>query len=406
MNELMNKYAEIILKVGVNIDEGQPLLITSPIECSDFVKILIEKAYKLGASRVEVDWFDNDIIKLKYNYEKINNFKSIENYIIEKNKNQINKNYAFLKISATDSKAMEGVDQEKIIAWQKTVNEFLKFKTDATMNDRVSWCVVPVPTLKWAKEIFPKSQDPIKELWETIFTLTRTTEKESIIAWQEHIWKLKKYATYLNEQKFEYLTFKNSLGTDLKVGLVKNYLFLAAESVNNTTGRKFTANIPTEEVFSMPDCNNVEGIVFSSKPLNYNGQLIDEFWLEFKKGEVVDFDAKIGKEALTSLLSVDEGAKKIGEVALVGYNTPISMSNILFYSTLLDENASCHLALGKAYPTCVENGENKTEDQLKLLGSNESAIHVDFMFGTEDLAVHGLKEDITIEILKNGNFCI
>ena len=399
---MKRKYANLIINKGINLQKGQPLLITAPIEVNDFVKIVVEEAYLAGAKTVEINWIDPEITKLKYKFEPIENFKEIKKYVIDKNKDQILENYAFLKISALSSDALKGIDVDKLQMFNQTMNEHLKFKDDAIMNDELSWCVVSVPTKKWAEEVLPDSKTPVDDLWKLIFELTHCNEESVIEYWDQHINKLERIAKKLNEYNLKKLIFTNKKGTNLEVGLIAGYQFIAAESVNKKLNNKFIANIPSEEVFSAPDNKKINGKVYNTKPLNYQGNLIDNFWLEFKDGEVINYDAKIGKEILKTIIETDAGAKSLGEVALVSNSSRINKTNILFYNTLYDENASCHIALGKAYPTCVNEKINSNYENL-----NDSSVHVDFMFGSDDLNVIGTDENNQeIHIMKNGEFII
>lgn len=405
MKKQIKKYAKLILDLGLSIQNGDKLAISCPIELREFAYIIVQQAYELGANKVIVDWNDPNLTNLKYQYEPLENFKDIPSYVIEKSELQVDENWLLLSISGLSSKELKNLDKEKLTYWQKTTHNKLKKKDDAIMTDNISWCIAAAPTRMWAEEIFGEIENATDLLWEKILYVTRCNYDNPTMEWKNHIEKLQKYAQWLNDLQLESLHFTNNLGTNLIVPLVKNYNFLAAKSINQKTNREFIANIPTEEVFTMPNALAVEGIVYNSKPLNYNGTIIDDFFLEFKNGEVINYKAKIGNDALEQLLNVDQGAKRLGEVALVSYNTPISLLNILFYNTLFDENASCHLALGKAYLTTLTDFEKYSKEELKQLGYNESAIHVDFMFGTEDLNIIGKTYDgKEIEIFKNGNF--
>ena len=399
---MKQKYAKLIIKKGLNLQKGQPLLITAPIEVNEFVKLVVEEAYKVGAKTVEINWIDPEITKLKYKYEPIENFKEIQKYIIDKNKDQVTQNYAFLKISALSSDALKGIDVNKLQVFNQTMNENLKFKDDALMNDELSWCVVSVPTKKWAKEVLPNSENPVEDLWQLILNLTYCDQEDPEKFWDEHIKKLEQIANKLNNYNLDKLIFKNKKGTNLEVGLIDGYKFIAAESINKKLNNHFIANIPSEEVFSAPNKSKINGIVYNTKPLNYQGNLIDDFYLEFKNGQVVNYEAKIGKKILKSIIESDLGSKSLGEVALVNNSSRINKTDLLFYNTLYDENASCHIALGKGYPTCVDEKINPSFKNL-----NDSSVHVDFMFGSDDLKVFGIdKNNQEIKIMENGEFII
>ena len=275
------------------------------------------------------------------------------------------------------------------------------------MADKNSWCVVGAPTVAWAKVVFPllSETEAVNKLWELIFYTSRIGEGDSVKGWEEHINELSCRAKYLNEKQFKYLKYTSDKGTNLRIELPQNHVWNAAGSGFNSKGVSFTANMPTEEVFTLPHKDGINGIVYSTKALNYNGNIIDEFKLEFKNGKVVSYNAEKGYDVLKSLLETDEGALSLGEVALVPFDSPISNTNTMFFETLYDENASCHLALGKAYPTCLKDGEKMTEEELKDKGANDSLVHVDFMVGDETLNIVGITDSGNeIPVFTNGNW--
>jgi len=402
--ENIKKYAKLIVTKALNVQPDQPVHITAPIESNYFVRYLVDEIYKVSTGGIMIDWMDDYITRAKFVNEPINNFQTTPQYAVEKVKEVVDNNYARLYISATDPDSLVGIDPTKLLEDQKTKSRDLVKLVKATMSDHVSWSIVSIPTLKWAEKVFPESLAPMNDLWDAILTATRCDTPDPVATWDKHVTKLKGYAKSLNDHEFDKLVFKNKLGTNIEIGLPVGHIWMAAESQNQVRKNTFIANMPTEEVFTMPHREQLNGRVYASKPLKYQGALIDGFWLEFKNGKLVDFDAKVNKETLAELVNVDEGAKMAGEIALVSHNTPISLSNVLFYNTLFDENASCHIALGKAYPTCISDSEGKTVEELKLRGVNDSAIHVDFMFGTSDLSVIGIKDGIEVIIFDNGNF--
>lgn len=406
MNENINKYAELIINLGINIKKDDYLIIKSPTECDYFIEKLVEQAYVRGAKKVIVDFHFDTIKRHQFLNEEIENFEVLDDYIVSKNNYLVEKNFKFISISAPDPMALQGVDPAKVSAFTSAVNRQCRNMVMQTMNDISSWCVVSVPTKKWAEILYPDSSDAVDLLWTQILKATRCDLENPIFEWEKHIEKLKEVSKFLNDSAFDSLHFTNSIGTDINIGLPKNHIFMAAESTNSSKGHKFIANMPTEEVFSMPHKDKVDGRVYSSKPLNYNGTIIDEFYLEFKDGRVVEHFAKVGHEALTGLLDTDFGARSIGEVALVSYSSPINQSGILFFNTLYDENASCHLALGRAYPTTVLNGTDMSNEELASVGANDSAIHVDFMFGTKDMQVTGSNSNGDVKFFVDGEFII
>ena len=402
----LEKYFELVLKIGVNLQKGQELQIFSPIDCVKETRILVKKAYEQGASLVRVKWEDEKITRLNYEYADIEALSTVPNYQIEEKDYMIDKKVAYIAIDAEDPNIFNGIDSERLSTVAKKRGIAFKRYREATMNNEIRWCVVSLPTLAWAKEVFPNSKNPLRELTTKIKETIRLDSKNPVKAWERHLKTLNKRAEFLNKHDFEYLEFKNAIGTNLKVGLAKNHLWLAAEELAKDN-IKFTANMPTEEIFTCPHKNKVDGTLKSALPLVYQGNIIDEFSITFKEGEIVDFDAKKGYETLKELINIDDGSKRLGEVALVPKNSPIAKQKILYFNTLFDENASCHLAIGKAYPTTVKKGDTLTKEQLSNLGVNDSIEHVDFMIGTEDLSIYGIKKTgEKIEIFKDGNFVI
>ena len=405
-HNFLKKYASLIVKEGINIQKDQILVINSPIECAEFTREISEIAYREGARDVVVNWNDELLAKIKYLNAPEEVFEEFPSWRKELYVSYAEKGAAFLSISASDPELMKDVKPERLIKANKASSTALRDYRERLMSDKNVWCVVSVPTKAWAKKVFPEisEESAVEKLWSAIFKAVRADVEDPVDAWEKHKNNLKKSMDFLNENNFKYLHYKNSLGTDLKIELPENHLWLGGSS-HTPENIEFIANIPTEEVFTLPKKTGVNGTVVSSKPLNYRGNLIEEFSITFKEGKIVDFTAKKGYDSLKSLIDTDEGSKYLGEVALVPYDSPISNSNILFYNTLFDENASCHLAIGEAYPVCIKNGENMSKDELKSIGVNHSMEHVDFMIGTSDLSIIGTKENgEEITVFKNGNF--
>lgn len=403
-NEKLNKYAELIIKVGSNVLEGDLVTISSPVERADFARLLAENAYKAGAHEVVINWNDGEIARMGYENIPVEVLEDIPQYSYDRAEYYAKRGQKTIGISASDPELLKGIDPKKIQRASKASSEKFQPLRKYTMNDINSWTVVSVPTEKWAKKVFPDSENPLDDLWDAIFNTTRVNEDDPVKAWEVHLDTLMTKANWLNEENFKYLRYKSSNGTDLEIELPKGHIWTAASSTNSK-GEQFVPNMPTEEVFTLPHKDGVNGKVYSSKPLVYAGNVIDEFWLDFKDGKVIDFDAKVGKDTLQSLFDKDERARHLGEVALVPYDSPISNSKILFFNTLFDENASCHLALGKAYPTTIEGGADMSEEELAEAGVNDAYAHEDFMVGTEDLSIIGVKEDGTeVQVFVNGNW--
>lgn len=408
VEDYIEKYVELILKVGLKIKNGDKLVVRCPIEARDFAVECTRKAYELGAGEVVVDYRDQLISRLKYENESLDVLTDIPKHKVDKENYYMEKKAKYLSVTGSDPDAFKGVDAEKLFKSNLANSKALRDFSAKMMANYVSWIVVGASIPSWATKVFPDLEEgeAVRRLWFENFNSVRLFEEDPIKALENHVDNLNRYSKFLNEAKFEKLIYKSKKGTDLEVGLPKGYIFAGAGDVNSD-GEEFIANMPSEEVFSAPRLDGVNGKVYSTLPLNYNGNLIEDFYLVFKDGEVVDYDAKAGKEYLKNILDTDEGAKRLGEVALVSYNTPISMRKVLFYNTLYDENASCHFALGKSYPTCLEGGEKLSIEELKERGMNDSLTHVDFMVGDETTEIIGVKENgEEVQIFKEGNFVI
>lgn len=410
MNKRLENFARLAVEFGVNVQKGEDLIINSPIESPELARAMAKAAYDRGARLVSIDFRDDYLTRLAYTYQDQETLNEVANWKIEKLKYQIEeKRSNRISISAQDPDLLDGLDQEKIAQAIRENSKMTKDFVKYSMNDIISWLVISVPTKKWAKKVFSEltEDQAYDKLWELILDVSRIDESWDITKknWQDHLEGLDNKANYLNSHQFEKIVYKSSNGTDLSVGLPKNHIWMSAGSTNEK-GDKFVPNIPTEEVFTSPLYNKVDGKLVATKPLVYNGVVIDDFYFIFEDGKVVDFDAKYGKDALEKMLDSDEGSRYLGEVALVPYDSPISNSNVLFYNTLFDENASCHFALGKAYPTTVEGGVDVDDDKLRDIGINDSLIHEDFMVGSSDLEITGIKEGREYKIFENGNWAI
>ncbi len=404
----LSYYAKLIVKVGINVQKGEPLVISSPIEGIEFTRLLAKHAYEAGASEVHVNWNDEVLTRLKYENAPMEIFENYPLWHAEGLEDYAKRGAGFISISAQDPELLKGIDSKKIAAANKSSSMALRKWRNYTMNDLNSWCVMSIPTKNWAKRVFPNvsEEEALEKLWDAVFKATRMDSKDPVKAWEEHLDTLQEKVIFLNEKKFKSLHYTAKNGTDLVVELPEGHIW-AGGGGDNAKGTYFVANMPTEEVFTMPHKNGVNGIVYSTKPLNYSGSLIDDFSITFKDGKVVDFKAKVGEGVLKDLLDIDEGAKHLGEVALVPYSSPISQSNIVFLNTLFDENASCHFAFGKAYPTNIEGGENMSDEELEKSGVNNSLTHVDFMVGSADLSIVGKTHNgENIQIFKDGEWSI
>lgn len=407
MNEvLLKKYAHLIVKSGINIQDNQVLVVSSPIECAEFTRMIVEAAYEEGAKEVVVRWQDDLLTRIKYIKAPEEVFNEFPEWQKEFFISYARMGAAFLSISASDPEVMKGVDPARMAKWSKISGEALKEYRERLMSNKNVWCVASIPTKPWAKKVFPdlSEEDAVHKLWNNIFKTVRVDMDDPVAAWDEHKRNLKRSMNFLNNNRFKFLHYKNSLGTDLKIELPEGHIWMGGSDYT-PEGLEFIANMPTEEVFTLPKKTGVNGVVRSSMPINRNGNIIDNFSLTFKDGKIVDFSAKEGYEVLKTIVETDEGSQYLGEVALVPYDSPISKMGILFYNTLFDENASCHLAIGDAYPICIKNGENMSREELEKSGVNNSIVHQDFMIGTRDLEITGITESgEEVPVFRNGNF--
>lgn len=385
-------FAELVLGVGVNLQKGQGLEIVCPVEKSEVAVAFSEKAYEMGARIVNVRWSCEKTDRVNYLYAEEEALTDIPKWFVDSKNYLVKKGFCYVAIDAEDPSAFKDVPSEKLAAVSKKKSKLLKAFSDEVMSNGIRWCVVSVPTESWAKKIFPADDDPVEELSFAIEKTMRLDEKNPLEAWQKHIDTLNRRAEFMNAKNFEYLHYTSANGTDLMLGLAENHVWVSAQE-KAKDGVPFVANMPTEEIFTAPHKDKINGVVKSALPLSYNGQIIENFSFTFKKGKVIDFSAEKGYDVLKKLLETDAGTLSLGEAALIGKNSPIAKSGILFLNTLFDENASCHLALGKGYPTTVKGGAEMTVKELKKLGVNDSVEHVDFMIGSPDLSVTGIGYD-------------
>lgn len=404
-NEKFKKYSDLAVKVGVNLQKNQILMINSPVECVEFTRLLVESAYEAGASYVMVRWNDDLIRKTYFTYASEEVIAEVPDYVVEQFKYVVDRGAAVISISAPTPGVLKDVNPKKLQIASKASYEHLNFYQKHLMANGSQWCVISYPTQTWAEKVFGKGEDSFERLLDAILSASRVTDSNDPVAeWREHIEKLAQRNKKLNDYNFKKLHFKNKLGTDLEVELVEGHIW-AGGGETTQKGIPYCPNIPTEETFTMPHRNGANGKVVATKPLNYQGKLIEDFYLVFKDGKAVEFGAKSEEETLKGLLELDEGSSRLGEVALISHDSPISNTGILFYNTLFDENASCHLALGNAYAMNIKGGTGMKEEELIDKGYNKSMTHVDFMFGSEDMEVVGITHGgERIQIFKNGNF--
>lgn len=408
--ELLKKYAEFTVQVGVNVQKGQTFIIRCPVEGAYFGRACMEAAYKAGARDVVIRWEDEKAARIRMELGEEEALSETKPYELRSYLDYAESEggCCLLAIHASDPEIFKGLDTAKINRVSLAKQEAMKSWREYTMKDRVQWCVVAIPTPAWAASVFPGlDEDEAQEkLWSAIFDVCRVTGGDPVSAWKEHVAKTSACRDKLNELQLQSIHMTSANGTDLTVGLAEGHTWEGACS-KAENGAVFIANVPTEEVFTAPHRERVNGVVKGTKPYVYNGQLIEGFSVTFKDGVVVDYSAEKNAELLGQLLDSDEGARRIGEIALVPASSPINRSGLLFYNTLFDENAACHIAFGAGYPTTVKGGAAMTTEQLLACGVNDSAIHEDVMVGAEDMTITGLtKSGETVTIFENGEWAI
>ncbi len=405
-NENLKKYSRLIAETGVNVQDNHTVVLQISVDQAPLARLITEEAYRLGAAEVIVQWSDETIQREFLAHAATDRIENVPQYKIDQTDDWIAKGASRISVVSSNPDALAGVDAQRVAAFQAANGKALVNLRKATQANKVSWTVVAAASEGWAAKVFPElatSEEQVDALWNEIFKTTRIYEENPVIAWNIHDKKLQEKAAELNEQQFTALHY-TAPGTDLTIGLPKNHLWEGAGSYN-ARGEEFMANMPTEEVFTAPDSRRVDGYVSSTKPLSYAGTIISGMKFTFKDGKVVDFSAEQGEEALKNLLAIDEGAKHLGEVALVPDPSPISQSGLIFYNTLFDENASNHLAFGSAYAFNLQGGTEMSEEELAEAGLNRSQTHVDFMVGSDKMNIDGIKEDGTIvPVFRNGDW--
>ena len=406
--EKQKEYARLVLAEGLNLQKGQRLAIDCPVDQAWFARICASLAYEMGCSEVVMNWSDDFLTREKYLHAADEVFDRVNSWTADFFETISAEGGAWLAIHAADPENLKGCDPDRLHRAQVASGKALAGFRSRETNNEFPWCVCSVPTEKWAKKVFPDldTEAAMDKMWETILETTYVDDGDAVANWRAHSEELRRRTETLNALHLKSLHYTNSLGTDLTVELPEGHFWAGGEEKCVTSGLMFSANIPTEEVFTLPVKTGVNGIVYASKPLSLNGNLIEDFGFELKEGKIVRAFAKQGEEVLNKAISVDEGASYLGEVALVPYDSPISNSGILFYNTLFDENASCHFAFGEAYP-CIAGAEQMSKEELAERGMNDSMTHVDFMVGTADLSITGTTADgCTVQIFENGNFAL
>ena len=404
-NENLEKYARLIVETGVSVKKDHTVVLQINVDQAPLARLITKEAYQSGAAEVIVQWTDDVIQKEFLSHAANDRLEQIPQYKIDQTDDWVAKGASRISVVSSDPEAFAGIDSDRVATFQAASGKALMNLRKATQANKVSWTVVAAAGKQWAAKVFPDlpEEEQVDALWDQIFKTTRVYEEDPILAWEKHDETLAQKAAELNKEQFSALHY-TAPGTDIIIGLPKNHLWEGAGSYN-ARGEKFMANMPTEEVFTAPDYRRINGYISSTKPLSYAGTTISGMTFTFKDGKVIDFSAEQGQDVLAKLLDTDEGARSLGEVALVPDPSPISQSGIIFYNTLFDENASNHLALGAAYAFSVEGGTEMTDEELSEAGLNRSQTHVDFMVGSDKMNIDGIREDgSTVPVFRNGNW--
>ena len=402
---ILRKYAKLIARVGVKIRKGQDVVIQAELDQPEFVEMLTDECYKAGARKVTVEWSHQPLQKYHVRHRSLKTLSTLDDWEVAKLEHYADTLPCRIYLISEDPDGLCGINQEKNAKALQARYKVIKPIRDK-MENKHQWCIAAVPGVKWAKKVFPgeRASRAVELLWEAILKTSRVDEDPEE-AWRKHNEDLARRCEYLNSLGIESLEYKSSNGTDLKVGMIPDALFCGGGEYALGSGNYFNPNIPSEEVFTTPKRGEAEGIVYSTKPLSYRGELIEDFSIRFEGGRAVEVKAKRGEELLKQMISMDEGASYLGECALVPYDSPIRNSGILFYNTLFDENAACHLALGMGFSNCLKDYEKYTLDECREKGINDSQIHEDFMIGSEDLSITAHTRDgRDVPIFRDGNW--
>ena len=401
---VLRAYARLIAESGVNVQKGQEVFITAELDQPVFVAMVVEECYRRKAKKVVVDWNYQPLTRLHVRHQSLTTMSTLDNYEEARWQHYVDTIPCRIYLLSEDPDGLRGVNQEKMAKAQQKKYPIIKGYRDQIEN-KYQWCIAAVPGVKWAKKLFPelRASQAVEKLWEAILHTSRVND-DPVAAWDAHNKDLKSRCDYLNGLGIRELQYRASNGTDLRVGMIPEAQFCGGGETS-LQGIFFNPNIPTEECFISPKRGVAEGIVYSSKPLSYQGQLIDRFWIRFREGKAAEWGAEENEALLTKLITMDEGSAYLGECALVPFNSPINETGILFYNTLFDENACCHLALGMGFADTIRDFEHKTLDECRALGVNDSMIHEDFMIGTADLSIDALCEDgRTVPLFRNGTW--
>lgn len=401
---IMRSYAKLIVRVGANVQKGQEVRVFASLDQPEFIKMLAEECYKAGASRVTVDWNYPELTKLSARYMKLRDLSETREWEKARMQDMVDHLPVRIFIESEDPDGLRGINPKYFKAFAARIKISKPYR-DA-IDNKHQWCIAAVPGEAWAKKVHPElsKRAAVEQLWKDILYTARADGEDPIADWEEHNRDLKARSKYLNDLHLRELRYHSANGTDFKVGLIPTAEFHAGRD-KTMQGVVYDPNMPTEEVFTSPDRRTAEGIVYATKPLSYQGQLIENFSVRFEKGRAVEVKAEKGQDVLEQIISMDEGCHYLGECALVPKESPIHQSGQLFYNTLFDENAACHLALGFGFDECVKGFENMTKEELYEIGVNDAGNHTDFMIGSDDLSIDGVDEHGNVHpIFRNGTW--
>lgn len=402
---VMKKYAQLIAQVGANVQKGQEVMVYSSVETAEFAHMVVEECYKCGAKKVMVEWSYQPLVKTNYRYRTLKTLTTLEKWEIERWEHRVEALPAMIYLESDDPDGLAGVNRQKMAKTSQAIYPIIKPYRDK-MDNKYQWVIAAVPGERWAKKMFPglTRSRAVEKLWEAILGAARADGEDPIADWQAHNDDMAARSRYLNELDIEELEYHSKNGTDFKVGLIKNVNFLGGAE-NTLGGVRYNPNMPTEEVFTSPCRGYAEGVVVATRPLSYQGQLIENFSVKFEGGRAVEVHAEKNEDLLRQMISMDDGAAYLGECALVPYDSPIQNSGLVFYNTLFDENACCHMALGRGFPECVKDYDKYSIEECHEMGINDSMIHVDFMIGSEDLEIIAHTRDgRKVKIFEGGNW--
>lgn len=403
----LRKYAKLITVTGANVQRGQAVRIYSEVEHYEFATLVAEECYRAGAKSVQLEWSHQPLSKLAYRHQSVKTLSTVHKWQEEKMKLMTEELPCRIVLIGEDPDGMRGVNLEKMQKANIATYKVMKPYIDA-IESKHQWTIAAIPSVAWAKKVFPDlpKNQAVEKLWRAILDSVNVTDdpaNDPISEWRRHNEEFRRRCDWLNSQKFDYVTYKSSNGTDFRADLIPEGRWCGGQDTTKS-GISFNPNLPTEEIFTSPMAGKAEGKLVSTKPLSYKGQLIKNFWFRFENGRAVEWDAEVGKEVLDRMLTMDDGASKLGELALIPCNSPINNSGILYYETLFDENASCHVALGEGFNDCIDGYLDKTNEECRALGINDSMIHVDFMIGAPDMCITGYKNSVAIPIFIDGEW--